>query len=196
MSLTSLTHSKEEQELSALMRNAQGGDRASYHVLLEKVQVLVKSFVTHSLAKTGRESNLDAANDIVQETLLGIHAKRHTYDPDRYFLPWMYAIARYKIIDYFRFRKTHAHTISLDIPGVLENIQTDDHNPTAAMDAGILLAVLPDKQQLLLKLVKLDGLSIYEASLKTGFSTSDVKVSLHRGLKTLQKKLKERVANE
>src|SRR3546814_18114776 len=42
--------------------------------------------------------------DIVQETLLAIHMKRHTWRDDAPVTPWLYAIARYKLIDAFRRR--------------------------------------------------------------------------------------------
>jgi RNA polymerase sigma-70 factor (ECF subfamily) len=40
--------------------------------------------------------------DIVQETLLAVHLKRHTWRTDAAVEPWLYAIARYKLIDAFR----------------------------------------------------------------------------------------------
>jgi RNA polymerase sigma-70 factor, ECF subfamily len=38
----------------------------------------------------------------VQEALLAIHTQRHTYDPAEPLTPWVYAIARYKLIDHLR----------------------------------------------------------------------------------------------
>ena len=172
------------------MRESQGGDQKAYNALLEKVQTLLTPFVINSLGKTSQ--NKDVANDIVQEALLAIHAKRDTFDPDRFFLPWMYAIARYKVIDYFRFRKSHAHLLSIETPGIWEQLSTPTPNQIAQSDTETLLKGLPMKQKKLLELVKLKGLSIQEASLETGFSTSDIKVSLHRGLKFLQRQIKER----
>ena len=42
--------------------------------------------------------------DAVQETLLAIHLKRHTWDPSQKLGPWVNAIARHKIIDAMRRR--------------------------------------------------------------------------------------------
>ena len=50
---------------------------------------------------------------------------------------------------------------------------------------GKLLDHLPDKQRLSIVHVKLQGLSVAEASRLTGLSESAVKVSIHRGLKAL-----------
>ena len=42
--------------------------------------------------------------DVVQETLLAIHLKRHTWDGGLKLAPWVNAIARHKIIDAMRRR--------------------------------------------------------------------------------------------
>ena len=59
------------------------------------------------------------AEDIVQETLLAIHAKRHTWAVEAAVLPWVYAIARYKLIDAFRRRGRH---IEVELEDVVETL--------------------------------------------------------------------------
>src|SRR5258708_5028516 len=90
--------SQDERELAALMRKAQKGDAEAYQALLRRVKTMLESYVRNSLNRQGRGA-AGAADDIIQEVLLGFHAKRHTYDPSQRFLPWFYAIARYKTID-------------------------------------------------------------------------------------------------
>ncbi|WP_342776856.1 sigma factor-like helix-turn-helix DNA-binding protein [Hankyongella ginsenosidimutans] len=48
-----------------------------------------------------------------------------------------------------------------------------------------LLAILPSAQSAVIRLTKIDGLSIEEAASLTGQSTSLVKVNIHRGLKRM-----------
>ena len=55
----------------------------------------------------------------------------------------------------------------------------------AIMALLVLLAQLPEKQGRAIQLVKLDHLSVREASVKLGISEADIKVSIHRGLKKL-----------
>ncbi len=45
------------------------------------------------LARVGRGAT--EAEDLLQEVLLAIHLKRHTYDTGELFTPWVYTIARY-----------------------------------------------------------------------------------------------------
>jgi len=37
------------------------------------------------------------AEDLVQETLMAIHARRASFDRTQLFTPWVYAMARYKL---------------------------------------------------------------------------------------------------
>ena len=56
---------------------------------------------------------------------------------------------------------------------------------TSAWSLERLLATLKPTQSQVIRLVKLEGLSIEEASKATGQSASLVKVNIHRGLKRL-----------
>jgi len=42
---------------------------------------------------------------------MAIHTRRHTYDPAEPLMPWVYAIARYKLIDHLR--RTRASMVDL-----------------------------------------------------------------------------------
>lgn len=123
----------------------------------------------------------------MQETLIAIHTRRATYDRGRLFTAWVYAIARYKLIDHHR-RDRHHVTIE-----GLEEILTDEgfEDATAArMDMDRLLGSLPVKQARAIRETKIDGLSVAEAAQRGGISEADVKVSVHRGLKMLMGRLR------
>lgn len=174
-----------ERDLSGWMARAQQGDGEAYRALLEKLSQLARRYVRHAL---GRRHGLDAGDceDVVQEILLAVHSKRHTHDPRQFLLPWFYAIARYKVIDEIRrlgpVRQAVSYTDELEIPARPEDIG-------ARMDLRRLLRGLPRKQRKVLELVKLAGLSVEETSGRTGYSESDVRVSVHRALKALRRQM-------
>ncbi len=115
---------------------------------------------------------------------MAIHARRHTYDPSAPLLPWVHAIARYKLIDHLR--QTRASMSDLPIESAEDVLAQDDHIGTeSAYDLQRLLNKLPAKMRRTIELVKLEGLSVAEAANQSNMSESDVKVSVHRGLKTL-----------
>ena len=119
--------------------------------------------------------------DAVQDVLLAIHEKRHTYDPARPFGPWLAAIARYKWIDRLRSLKAEASE-PLD-----ENMGAPDHEDSVVAGSTLmqLLAELKPPQADAIRLVKIEGYSVEETSRATGQSISLVKVNIHRGLKRL-----------
>ena len=185
----SLAQSEDEKLLSVLMKKGLAGDSDCYRQLLEKVKELMLPFIANCLKKYGLDS-VGGHDDVMQEILLAIHLKRATYDPSQFFLPWMYAIGRYKTIDFLRRNKVAFKSISIE-----ESLEEFEINQTPELTTGLdiqsLCKHLSTKQRDLLLLVKVEGLSISEAAQKTGFSVSDVKVTVHRTLKELKKKIQE-----
>jgi len=184
-----LDHSQDERELSQLMRNSQSGDVESYRRLLMRIRTMLQRYTENSFARFGLGAS-GGQEDVLQDILLAIHLKRHTYDPGQFFLPWLYAVARYKVIDYLRKNKVGLKsTVSLD--DELENVETlMPLNMGADLDIETLFESLPEKQRVVLTLVKIEGLSIEEAAKRTGFSSSDIKVTVHRAIKSLQNSVK------
>lgn len=184
-----LDQSQDERELAQLMRHSQAGDVDSYRRLLMRIRTLLQKYVENSFARFGLGSG-GGQEDVLQDILLAIHSKRHTYDPAQFFLPWLYAVARYKLIDHLRKNKVSLRsTVSLD--DELENLETLMPLEVGVdLDIETLFESLPEKQKVVLKLVKIEGLSVDEASKRTGFSQSDIKVTVHRAIKSLQNSVK------
>src|SRR5450759_469819 len=89
-----------EAELRALMRASLAGDAAAYRTLLSRLSANLRAYYKGKLARIGRSAT--EAEDLMQEALMAIHTRRHTYDPGAALTPWVYAIARYKLIDHLR----------------------------------------------------------------------------------------------
>jgi RNA polymerase sigma-70 factor (ECF subfamily) len=159
---------------------AQAGDAGAYHHLLGEIGAWLRRYY-------GRRLPPAMVDDAVQDTLMAIHEKRHTYDPARPFEPWLAAIARYKWIDRLRAMKSAA------ADSLSEDIAVADHGEavTSAWTLERLLRALKPGQSEAIRLVKLQGLSIEEASALTGQSVSLVKVNIHRGLGRLTAMVKE-----
>ncbi|RVA43452.1 sigma factor, partial [Mesorhizobium sp. M7A.F.Ca.CA.004.11.1.1] len=101
---------KDEAELSRLMRAAIAGDERAYADFLHRIAALVRGFARRKIVQGGVDPE-----DVVQETLLAIHVKRHTWRQDAPVLPWIYAIARFKVIDAFRRR---GRRIEIDVDDI------------------------------------------------------------------------------
>ncbi len=125
--------------------------------------------------------------DLVQETLLAIHLKRETYDRRYPLTPWVFAIARYKLVDHFR-RNGRKVSLPLEDAGELFSMDNPEEGAVRRDVAG-LLARLPPRQRALLKDVKLTGFSMEEAAARAGMSVTAAKVSVHRSMKRLEKEV-------
>ncbi len=169
-----------ELRLKALFVGGQAGNEPAYRLFLEELTRFLRGYLRKRIPR-----HQEDVEDIIQEILLAVHNARHTYHPDEPLTAWVHAIARYKLMDFFR---TRAKRESLHEPldDHEELFSESDHEPLEARrDIEKLLDQLPDKQRLSIFHVKLQGLSIAEAAQLSGLSESAVKVNIHRGLKAL-----------
>lgn len=170
----------DETALRLLMHASLDGDAAAHRRLLSALVPVLRRYFAR------RTADEAAVEDLVQDTLIAVHTRRASYDPARPFGPWLYAVARYKLVDAWRKRR---ETVALD---GLEEMFGDDgfeDEVGARLDVGDLLATLPEKQAMAIRATKIDGLSVADVAAREGISESDVKVSVHRGLKALGKRL-------
>jgi RNA polymerase sigma-70 factor (ECF subfamily) len=171
-----------EGELKGLMIAALGGDEAAYRDILRRLSGYLRGYYKMRLMQAGRGTS--EAEDLVQETLLAVHARRHTYDPAQPFTPWLYAIARYKLIDFLRRTRNSAASVPMeDIEGLIAS--DDPVASESSFDLDRLLKVLPPKMRIAIQYMKLEGLSVIETAARMKMSESAVKVSVHRGMKAL-----------
>lgn len=157
-----------------LMAAAQQGDARAYRALLGELRPWLFGYYRRRLIPAQVE-------DAVQDALIAIHAKRHTYDPARPFAAWASGIARYKWIDKLR-AQTRAPEGATQVE---QSVGGHESAVTSATVLTALLATLKPAQADVIRLVKLMGFSIEEAAARTGQSESLVKVNIHRGLAKL-----------
>jgi RNA polymerase sigma-70 factor (ECF subfamily) len=168
-----------EHRLRFLMIAALAGDGAAYRTLLSETARVLRTYYAKRLGS----AHTGYAEDLVQETLMAIHTRRMTYDPDRPFTAWAYAIARYKLVDHFRQNRMRL-LVSIDDDFELSDFSSEE-SVSAHRDVEQVLASLPAQQRGLINRVKIEGQSIAEAAEGTGLTPSAVKVGIHRGLKAL-----------
>jgi RNA polymerase sigma factor (sigma-70 family) len=157
-----------------LMAAAQDGNGGAYRRLLGELTPWLHRYFLRRLPPAD-------VDDAVQEALLAVHRRRHTYDPRHAFLPWLAAIAKHKWVDQLRAAERRRHD---ELP---DDIAVPDHGAAVASASVLesLLGELRPAQSRVIALVKLQGCSIEEASRETGQSVSAVKVNIHRGIARL-----------
>ena len=174
-----------EEALRSSLLLALAGDNEAYAAFLTRSGAHLRAYFRRRLVASPND-----VEDLVQETLLAIHNRRHTWRAAEPLTPWLYAIARYKLIDLLRAQSPRrAVEVPLDdgrdegfdaIAEVVEDLAAESRR-----DVLKLLDQLADRYRLPIVLVKLEGRSIAEAAAATGLSESAVKVGIHRGMKKL-----------
>lgn len=124
--------------------------------------------------------------DMVQDTLIAVHTRRASYDPARPFAPWLFAVARHKMIDHHRRTRTH---LALDEIGEIGGDDDFASAVTARLDIEAGLAAISAKQAKVIRATRLTGASIAEVAEREGLSESDVKISVHRGIKAMTRRI-------
>jgi RNA polymerase sigma-70 factor (ECF subfamily) len=165
-----------EIELKARMIKGLDGDAAAYQSLLRMLVPQLRSFFGR---RVGRD---DVVEDLVQETLIAIHTRRVTFDRERPFSAWLYAIARYKLADHFR--RLHR---SQELDELDENMAAAEFESAAlaSIDVERLLDTLPAKQSNAIRAIRIEGFALEEVAETAGISHADAKMSVYRGLKRL-----------
>lgn len=174
-----------EEKFKSLFLKAQAGDEKAYRELLDGFAQLLRAYLMKTM--NPRIRSRERVEDLVQDTLIAIHRKRDLFQVDRPLLPWLYAVARYRLIDSLRAEARR--------PECIEWIEKFDSVVFVEMpklaeeeDGSELLAGLTDRQKTILTLSKVDQLSVQEIAGKLEMSLSAVKVTIHRALKTIRKK--------
>ncbi len=175
-----------EADLESLMGKALEGDRQSYAELLRETTRFLKPYLSLRLRE---EHEVD---DVLQEILLSIHKARHTYDGNRPYKPWAYAIAKFRLQDHFRFHYGDYLRQAVELSEIEESLaEPVTENAFSYESIRGEIERLPEKQAVILTLIHREGCTAREVAERMGMKESAVKVAAHRAYKLLRKKLEE-----
>lgn len=179
------TDREKDRDIGRLFLAGLAGDEQAHRAFLGRVAVHLRAYFRSKL-RGGAD-----AEDLVQETLIALHTKRHTFDPAFAPTAWIYAIARYRLIDHLRKQKRHGVSVAVEDAEHELFAQEDSAASDARKDVAELLERLPQKQADAIRLTKLEELPVKDAAERLGLTPSDVKISVHRGLKALMRLMGE-----
>lgn len=135
--------------------------------------------------------NKSLAEDLTSETFLKALEKFETFDREKGFSSWIYAIARNCLIDYVRKQKNRGGEVSLE--DQLEFLCREEGEMLEAIDAQFArkkilesLKNLSEKQRELILLKYFDQLENKEIVQMLGIDATTLRVQQHRALKKLK----------
>lgn len=174
---------------ASLMLRAQDGDKDAYRLLLQSIAPYVRAIARRYLGYG------EDAEDAVQDVLMVVHGIRHTFERGRAFKPWLGTIASRRCIDLLR-RRTHrtqhemADAVDADVhahgdPGPEDTLMRE-HEARRVRNA---VDELPTRQRDAVSMLRLQELSLNEASEQSRQTVGSLKVACHRAIGSLQRAL-------
>ncbi|MBY0517476.1 MAG: sigma-70 family RNA polymerase sigma factor [Bacteriovoracaceae bacterium] len=172
-----------EEKLLELLGQSMKGDQVAYESFLTMTSAVVKRYLSH-LGKGFTDAQ--TLEDLQQEVILSVHQKKHTYTWDRPLMPWLYAITRYRYIDFYRQKKRAP--LMTEWSDIHSSDETFDESP---IDWDEVLSLLSPKQRDMFVMVKVEGQTYAHAAQAFSMSVPAVKVSVHRMVKSLKDKVQK-----
>jgi RNA polymerase sigma-70 factor (ECF subfamily) len=139
--------------------------------------------------------NEEEAKDIVQETFIKVWLNLASYNVEKKFSTWIYAIAAHLCLDRLKSKKSHYPVESID--KALNNFVTVENVEQKLINAelgNIILALtneLTPKQKIVFTLRCLEELEIEEIIQITGMTAGKIKSNLFLARQTIRQKLEK-----
>ncbi len=167
--------------LTTLFNAAKAGDEQCYREFLHNILPILR-------AVTAKKLPQDDRNDVIQEILISIHKARHTFDGNRPVMPWLMAIAHFRISDHFRkaYRRGDYKTVNID--RVAEPIDSVTILPFANEPFHELIKYASERDKRILTLMHVEGYTAKETAAQLGMKESAVKVAAHRAIKKIRQR--------
>lgn len=182
----------DDRQLSALAVSVQRGDRRNFKKL---VDALTRTLIAMAYRYT---RDWEWARDLTQETWLKVHQRIHSYDPERSFRSWLYAIHRNGCLSHLR-----KAWVRLEQPAQGEEV--GDGRPAVAREDPeeemmrrefhrqlvAALGTLGESQRQVFVRVDLEGNDQRDVARALGMKHSTLRTTLHFARKRLANVLRE-----
>jgi len=172
----------EESQIQELVKLAKQGNTPAFEGLYDLLSKPVYNFLFSRLRQK------ETAEDLLQTVFLKVWNNLASYTPSRKakFSTWVFQIANYTLIDFWRTRKE-----TVDISGI-ENLMNFAEDPKLYEKYDYLwqaLYSLPDEYQTVLELRFKQDLDVAEVAEIMDKSLVGIRVLQHRAIKALRNKL-------
>lgn len=163
-------------ELAVREAEALGLDPDAFRAFFEEALPKVYGYLLHRCGGV-----VPVAEDLTQETFLAAVAElKKGRRPDAP-IPWVYGIARHKLLDHYRREERAGRELALDPGAELADACFDEGGEAAREQAVAALAAVPASQRAALVLRYSDGFSVLEVAEALGKTVAAVNSLLERG---------------
>lgn len=163
-------------ELAVREAEALGLDPVAFRAFFEEAVPKVYGYLLHRCGGA-----VPVAEDLTQETFLAAVAELRKGRRPETPIPWVYGIARHKLLDHYRREERAGRELGLDPGAELEDTLLDEGGEAARERAVAALAAVPASQRAALVLRYSDGFSVPEVATALGKTVAAVNSLLERG---------------
>ncbi len=153
-------------------------------------QSIVSAYVTSNVFDS------HSAEDIIQETAKAVAEKFHTFDTSRPFTPWVLAIARNQLLNYYRGQSRSKFVLNeqalLSCSEAFERVETELEDRRNALK--ICIEKIVGKSANVLHMRYEQEMSVKEIASNLGIAASTVSVMLFRVRSTLERCIRKQLA--
>jgi RNA polymerase sigma-70 factor, ECF subfamily len=178
----------DQSTLSNLIECSVHHDDKAFRKLVEGYQPKVYALAFRILC------NQEEAKDVVQETFIRVWMNLSSYDRDKKFSTWLYAIATNLCFDKLKSSRYNHQTVRMD--EFLYNVVSSEDIEQKIIDSELgdlilgLTEKLTSKQRIVFTLRDLEGLEVEEIVQVTGLSANKIKSNLFLARQSIRNKLK------
>jgi len=175
---------KDWDDISGLVKQAQGGDESAMSELITTHKQLIYTITNRMV------HNRDTAMDLTQDTFIKAFLNIKKVKSGRHFRAWLCRIARNVTYDHFR-KVKHQKSVPLEEVEDYMGVDTTEqkHRSMIIQDA---LDRLTEKDRMLLTLAYYEGFTHDEISEALDIPTRNIKVQIHRARLRLRRELEGR----
>tara|TARA_R110002072_G_scaffold104540_2_gene228988 strand:+ start:1942 stop:2508 length:567 start_codon:yes stop_codon:yes gene_type:complete len=166
-----------------LIKNAKQGSERAWLQLVKRYE---KRLYNHAFRMSG---NADDAMDILQDVLISVYRNLDNYRGDGVFVAWLFRIASFRCIDYFRRKKFHQSADDLELMDENATYEPDTNLATAQSnrDMSVMMGCLPLEQRQVVELKYFQHFTFEEIGGQLGISSNTAKTRLYAALGKLKK---------
>lgn len=166
--------------INQLANKAKAGDQEAFGQIFDILSDSIYKFLSF------RMPNPEDAKDLTSQVFLEAWQGIHRFDGKRSFKTWLFSIARYTLIDFYR---AHRQVASLDTVMEMADATDLEAETNTKSDFELVASALdrlPELYQTILKLRFLQELEYTEIAEVTGKTENSVRVIVKRGLDKLK----------
>ena len=166
-----------------LIAKALAGSERAWLTIVKRYE---KRLYNYSLRMSG---NKEDALDILQDVLLSVYRNLKSYRGDGKFAAWLFRIASFRCIDYFRKRSFHTPIDDLELPEETgyDKPELNLSSAQSNRDIATLMSKLSIDQRQVVELKYFQGFTFDEISGQLGVSTNTAKTRLYAALGKMRK---------